>query len=189
MAEDVLFLEHVERGQCGGAGDRVAGIGIAVKQFDAGRRVHEGVVDMLFGEHRAHRDDAVGQAFGGRHHVRLDVEVVGRERRAEAAETGDDFVENEQDAVLGAQLAQPFEVAFGRDQHAGRAGHRFDDDGGDVGGVVQSDQAFEFVGQMAAVFGLAAGVGIASEVVGVRQVIDTGQQWAETLAVGADAAD
>jgi hypothetical protein len=32
----------------------------------------------------------------------------GRERRAEAAETGDDLVEDQQDAVTVADLAQPF---------------------------------------------------------------------------------
>jgi hypothetical protein len=53
-----------------------------------------------FAEHRAHRHHAVGQALGGGHHVRLDVEVVGRERRRQAAEAGDDFVEDQQDAVL-----------------------------------------------------------------------------------------
>ena len=58
-------------------------------------------------EHRAHRDDAVGQALGGGDDVRHHAEILGGKRRAEAAEAGDDLVEDQQDAVLGADLAQP----------------------------------------------------------------------------------
>ena len=68
--------------------------------------VHEGVVDLALHEHRAHRDDAVGDALGGGHDVGRDAEIVGGERRAEAAEAGDDLVEDQQDAVLVADLAQ-----------------------------------------------------------------------------------
>ena len=181
-------MEDLERGQRGGAGHRVARIGITVEQFDAGRRIHEGVVDVRLAEHGAHRNHAVGQPFGGGHQVRLDAEIVGGERRGEAAEAGDDFIEDQQDAVLVAQLAQTFQITLGRDQHAGGAGHRFDDDGGDVGGVMQGDDALEFIGQVDAVFRLAPGPGIEFEIVGVRQVIDAGQQRPEALAVAADAA-
>ena len=86
----------------------------------------------------------------------MHAEIVGGERRAEAAEAGDDLVEDQQDAVLVADLAQPLEIALRRDQHAGRAGHRLDDDRGDGRGVVQRDDALELVGELGAVLGLAA---------------------------------
>jgi hypothetical protein len=130
----------------------------------------------------------LGESLGGGHHVRLDVEIVDSERRRQAAEAGDDFVEDQQDAVLGANLAQALQVALGRDQHAGRSRHRFDDDGGDGRGVVQRDDAFQLVGQFGAVFRLAARVRILRQVVRVRQVVDARQQRAEGLAVVADAA-
>ena len=107
----------------------------------------------------------------------------------ETAEAGDDLVENQQDAVLGADLAQALQVALGRRQHAGRTGHRLDDDGGDGRGVVQRHQALEIVGQMGAPLGFATGEGLFLAVIGVRQVIDAGQHGAEPLAVGDHAAD
>ena len=50
-------------------------------------------------------NDAVGEALGGGDDVRRDAEIVGGERRAEAAEAGDDLVEDQQDAVLVADRA------------------------------------------------------------------------------------
>jgi hypothetical protein len=87
-----------------------------------------------------------------------------------------------QDAVLVADLAQPLEVALGRRQVTGRAGARLDDDGGDVGGVVQADDALERVGELRTVLGLALRKGILRQV-GMRQVIDARQQGAEPFAI------
>ena len=160
-----------------------------MEQLDAVRTVHEGVVDFLLHEHRAHRYHTIGEALGGGEDIRFHIEVVGRKGRPQAAEAGDDFIEDQQDAVLGADLAQALQVALGRDQHAGGAGHRFHDHGGDVGGVVQGDQAFELIGQVRAVFRLALGEGVLFQVVGMRQVVHARQQrGAEGLAVAADAA-
>ena len=85
--------------------------------------------------------------------------------------------------------AQPLQVALGRRQHAGRAGHRLDDHGRDRRGVVQRDDALELVGEMGAPLGLALGEGLVLAVVGVGQVVDAGEQRAELLAVRHDAAD
>ena len=54
---------------------------------------------------------------------------------------------------------------------------------------MQRDDALEFVGEMRAPFRLALGEGLLLAVVGVRQMIDAGQQRAERLAVVDDAAD
>ena len=188
MCQDLLVCEHVQRRQRSSACERVARIGIAVKQLDAGRRLHESVVNKGFREHGAHRHHAVGEALGGRHQVRFDIEIVGREWRRQAAEAGDDFIENQQDAVLGAQLAQALQIAFRGNQHAGGTGHRFDDDGRDGRCIVQRDDALQFIGQVHAHFRFAPGVRVLVEVMSVRQVVDARQQRAEMLAVGADAA-
>ena len=111
--QQAFFLVGVERADRGRRGDRISRIGVAVEELDQMLRpVHEGVVDFLGDEHRAHRDDAVGKTLGGDHDVRRHAEIVGRERRAQTAETGDHFVEDQQDAMLGADFAQPLEVAF-----------------------------------------------------------------------------
>eukprot|EP01022_Parablepharisma_sp_SALTPOND_P021543 TRINITY_DN427_c0_g3_i1.p1 TRINITY_DN427_c0_g3~~TRINITY_DN427_c0_g3_i1.p1 ORF type:complete len:877 (-),score=398.28 TRINITY_DN427_c0_g3_i1:14792-17422(-) len=188
VLQHALGLEHLQRGQASGTSQWVARVGIAVEQLDAIRAVHEGLVDVRLDEHRAHGHHAVGEALGGGDDVRLDIEVVGGEGRSQAAETGDDFIEDQQDAMLGTQLAQALQVTLGRHQHAGGTGHRLDDDGGDVGGIVQGDDAFQLIGQVRAVFGLALGEGVLFQVVGVRQVVHTLQQrGAEGLAVAADA--
>ena len=84
-----------------------------------------------------------------------DAVALGGEGMAEPAEAGDDFVEDQQDAVLVADRAQALQIALGRRQHAGRARHRLDDHGGDGRGIVQRDEAVEFVGQMRAPLRLA----------------------------------
>jgi TetR/AcrR family transcriptional regulator len=150
---------------------------------------HEGVVDRALHEDGAHRHDAVGDALRRHHDVGHDVEVIRREGRAEPAEARDDLVEDEQDAVLVADLAQPLEVALRRHEHAGRARHRLDDEGGDGRGIVQRDDALELVGELGAVLGQAAGEGVAGGIVRVPDVVDAGEQSAEHLAVGDDPAD
>ena len=104
--------------------------------------------------------DAGGDALGEGDHVGHDAVALGGEGVAEAAEAGDDLVEDQQDAVLVADRAQPLQIALGRRQHAGRARHRLDDHGGDGRGVVQRDDALEFVGEMRAPFRLALGEGL-----------------------------
>jgi hypothetical protein len=108
---------------------------------------------------------------------------------AEPAETGNDFVEDQQDAVLRADAAQALEVTLRRDQYARRTGDGLDDHGRDVARVVQRDDALEFVREVGAVLGNAPRVGVLREIVRVRQVIDSGQHRSEPLAVVDHAAD
>jgi len=54
---------------------------------------------------------------------------------------------------------------------------------------VQRDDALELVGEMRAPLGLALAEGLVLAIVGRRQVVDAGEQRAEQLAVGDDAAD
>ena len=103
---------------------------------------------------------ARGDALGEGDHVGHDAVALGGEGIAQAAEAGDHLVEDQQDAVLVADRAQPLEIALGRRQHAGRGGERLDDHRGDGGGVVQRHQPVELVGQMRAPFRLADGEGL-----------------------------
>ncbi len=157
--EQLLFFEHVETGERGRARKRMAGVGIAVKELDGvfGRRRHHAVVNALAHHHCAHRHAAVGEALGETQYVGDHAEFFARERRTQAAEAGNDFVEYQQDAMLVANFTQPLEIALWRHQHARRAGERLDDHGRDVGGVMQrNDAVLQFVGEMRAPRGLAA---------------------------------
>ena len=140
-------------------------------------------------DHAAHRHGARGDALGEGDHVGDDAVALGREGVAETAEAGDDLVEDQQDAVLVADRAQPLQIALRRRQHAGRARHRLDDHRGDRRRVVQRDDALELVGEMRAPFRLALAEGLLLAIIGRRQMIDAGEQRAEELAVGDDAAD
>jgi hypothetical protein len=104
-----------------------------------------------------------------------------------AAEAGDDLVEDQQDVVGGADLAQSLQVADRRNHHAGRAGERLDDHGRDVGGIVQRDQVQQLVGQLGALCRHAAREGVLLEL-RVGQVVGL-HRLAEVLAVAHHAAD
>ena len=187
--EQPFLAVDLQRRDAGGAGGRVAGISIAVEQLDlAFRAVHERIMHLAARKHRAHRDRAVGQALGGRDEIGHDAEIVDREGRAEPAEAGNDLVEDQEDAVPVTNGAQALQIAFRRDQHAGRAGHRLDDDGGDGLGAMQRDEAFQVVGKLGAMLRLALGIGVAREVVGVAQMVRA-RQLRKDAAVGHDAAD
>ena len=167
----------------------MGGIGVAVEELDeVFRPVHEGVVDALLGHHSAHGYGAVGQALGHAHQVGSDAEGLRRKGRAGAAEAGDDLVEDQQDAVPVADLAQALQVALRRHQHAGTAGHGLDDDGGDGAGVMQRDAALQVVGKLRTMRGLAHAEGVACGVMRVADVVHARQHRAEHLAVGHHAA-
>ncbi|MNS31307.1 hypothetical protein D3C72_633590 [compost metagenome] len=187
----VFLLQQVQRGNTGGAGDRVCRVGVAVGEFHGvfrGRLVHEGLVDLAAGDHRAHRDGAVGHLLGDAHQVRGHAEGFGAGHRAHAAEAGDHFVEDQQDVVLGADFTQALQVTLRRRQYTSRTCQRLDDHGSDVGGVVQLDQLEHLVSQGdTALFRHAFGEGVHRQH-GVRQVVDI-QQLTEQLAVAVDATE
>ncbi|RYP50280.1 hypothetical protein DL770_011107 [Monosporascus sp. CRB-9-2] len=124
---------QVQRGHRRGRGQRVGRIRIAVEQLNRAWRagIDDGVVHRLAHGHGAHRHGGVVDALGHRQQVRRHAKELGRRCRAQAAKTGDDFIEDQQDAVLVAQRAQTLQVALGRHQHARGTRQRLDDDGGD----------------------------------------------------------
>lgn len=74
----------------------MAGIGITVEQLDRRFRPgHEGVVDMLADDGRAHRHSAIGQPLGAGDHVGGDAEGLGRAGGAEPPESADHLIEDQ----------------------------------------------------------------------------------------------
>jgi hypothetical protein len=162
-----------------------------VEQLDrVFRALHVRVVDLLARDHAAHRHGAVVHALGERDEIRRDAERLRAEPRAHAAEARDHLVEDQQDPVLGADLAQALEIALGRNDHAGGALHRLDDHRGDGRGVVQRHDALELVRQMRAPFRLTLRIGHVRRIVRMLQVIDAVQhRRREHLARRQQAAD
>ena len=160
--EQAFLAVHIDGGARSGGGYRVAGVSIAMEQFDRTLRpLHERLMDTVVRDYATHRNGAVGDTLGEAHEVGHDAEIFCGESFAQAAETGDHLVEYEQDAILVADRAQALEIALGRYQSAGGAGHRLDDHRRYVGSVVQRDDAvLQFVGEMRAPLGLAARIGL-----------------------------
>ncbi len=156
---------------------------------DAFRSLHERIEQVVGDQHCTHGDRAVGQTLGAGQDVRRDAPALRGEGLAHATEAGDDLIEDQQDAVLGGDLAQPLQIAHRRQDDPGRAGHRLDDHRGDVLRAMQHHQPFQFIGALHAVLRQAAAEGIALQIEGVRQVIDTWQHRAEGATVVGHAAD
>ena len=183
------MLHLIERGVGCSHAEWMGRVGVAVKELDQVLGPgHERIVDRCRGDHATERYRRIVDGFGKSDQIRLDIKEFVRERGAEATEARDDFVEDQQDAMLGADLAQSLEIALGRHDHAGRALHGFDDDRRDVAGVVQRDDALELVGQMQAPLGLTPRITHLRRLERVGQVIDArNHQWREHFAVGRDA--
>jgi hypothetical protein len=71
------------------------------------------------------------KALGRGHEVRGHVEGLTREGFADAAESGDHFIEYQENVVLIADFAQALQVADGGQDHSGRPGDGLDDDRSD----------------------------------------------------------
>ena len=168
----------------------MARIGVAVEQLDEVLGAnHQRIVDAAFRDDRAHRDRAVRDALRDGHHVGRHAEILRRERCPEAAETGDDLIENEKEAVAVANRTQLLKIAFGWQQHTSGPGHRLDNHGGDGVRAMQANQALQVIGKLGAMLGQAFAEGVAGDVDRVRQVIDSGQHGPEGAAVVHEAAD
>jgi hypothetical protein len=186
-----LVVQHVEHRQRCRARQRVTRAGVAVHQLGQVRRaLHQRVVDLARGDHAAERRRTVAHRLGEDDHVRHHAEGLRREHRAQAAEAGDDLVEDQQQAMPVADRAQAFEVTPWRHQHAGGAGHGLDDHGSDVARIVQGDQALQLVGHRFATLGrLPAHEGLRRRIPGALQMVGTQHRAAEHASVVGHAAD
>ena len=124
---DEAALEQLDRGQRGGACDRVAAVGRAVC---AGT---PGLEQLRPGDHRAEGHPR-GDALGGQQDVGLDPPMLDRPHLAGASGAGLDLVGDQQDAVRVADVAQPLQEAVLRDEVAALPLDRLDDDRRDLVG-------------------------------------------------------
>ena len=139
VLDDALVLHGVDRGDGGGAGERVPGVGEAAGE-DA---LVEGRGDRVGDDDAAERHVAGVDALGEGDQVGRHAEVVEGEPLAGAAEAGHDLVGDEDDAVPVAELADAREVAGRRDQDAGGADDGLEDDRGDRAGALELDDLLE----------------------------------------------
>src|SRR6185295_6601516 len=102
---------------------------------------------------------------------------------AQAAESGDHLVEDEEDAVPRADFPQALEVAFRRHQHAGRARYRLDDHRRDRRRIVQRAKPLQLVRKFQTLFGLTARERISSQVMRMADVVYAGYARSERLLV------
>ena len=112
------------------AAHRVAAVGRGVHVALVHRRGEDRVVHALGQDDPAQRQIAAGDALGERDDVGLDVPMAQREPPPGAAKPGDDLVGDQQHLVAVADLAQPREIRFRRDDDPARPHHRLADDRG-----------------------------------------------------------
>ena len=136
--------DHLLNGQRRGAGDRMADVRVAVLEQPAA--VGQRLGDAPLREHRADRLIAAPETLGDRQQVRHDAFLLARVQGTGTAHAAHHLVEDQQDAVAVAQLADAAQVARHRRQRAGgRADHRLGDKSDHVGAADTLDR----VGQLA----------------------------------------
>jgi hypothetical protein len=125
---------------------------------------------MMMNQHASHGDSAVAHPLRAGDEVGCNAKSLGSKGRSQSSEAGDDLIEDQQDAVLAGDLAQPLEIALGRRQYAAGTSHRFDDDGCDGRGVDRGEETFQRIRKVNTVFRLSLAERIAGEIMCVRKV-------------------
>ncbi|MNC40482.1 hypothetical protein D3C75_891940 [compost metagenome] len=98
LFDQVVALQQIQRGQAGGTGYRVSGIGVAMSELSnvlRSRLVHKGVVDFARSNDCAQRYRTVSDLFSRVHDVRDDAEVLRAGPFTHAAKSSDDFIEDQ----------------------------------------------------------------------------------------------
>ncbi len=150
VGQQIVAPDHLLHGERPGAGQRVAEIGVAVLE-EAGA-LGERLEDLGAHEHGADRREAAAQALGDRHQVRRDALLLAGVQGARAAHAAHHLVEDQQDAVPVADLADALEVAVDRRDGARRgAADRLGDEGDHCLGPQLLDLGLELPGEALAV--------------------------------------
>ena len=123
LVEEAVVEHHVEHGVADRHGQRIAAEGGAV---DAGGHADRRSVGRKAGAHR----EAAADALGDRHQVGLDAGPFIGEQLAGPADAALHLVEDQQQAMLVAELAQPLQRLRGEWPDAALALHRLDQDRG-----------------------------------------------------------
>src|SRR5262249_44947763 len=106
---------------------------------------------------------------------------------AGAAKAGDHLVENQQDAMLVADLAQALQVSLWWNENAGRSGDRLDETGSDRARAIHVDEALQIFRQLDAGCRFATAKPVFRQQ-GRTQMHDAGHDGTEGLAVAHHAA-
>ncbi len=119
--ERALPLEDLERGDRGGAGQRVARVGVPVEEglvFGVGTQ--EGLVDPLGGERRGQRHVPAGEPLGHAEQIGRDAFLLAGEHRPGPPEAGRDLVADQQRAVAVAEPPDGAQVPRWMSEHSRR---------------------------------------------------------------------
>src|SRR5699024_2970153 len=167
---DLFLFEDVDRGDSGGAGHGVAGVGqppgvgFVIKRLGDGTR----------NDDAAERDVAGVDAFGEADQIRGDAPVVDGEPFAAATETGHDFVDDEDDAVGVTNGAHAGEVAVRGHQNAIGADDGFQNDGGNGVRAFHHDRVAQMLQRAFAFFLFTGGVEGRAVGIGAPEMHDAG---------------
>ena len=116
VLDEVFAFDDFEVFESGGDSAGVGGVGVHVAPGLFGS-AGEGVADAAVGDAAAEGEVSAGDAFGEGDDVGLGVDDLGAEPLAETSEAGDDLVEDEDDAVAVADLAEPLASSFRAARH------------------------------------------------------------------------
>ena len=151
VLEDRFFAEDGLHGEGGGTAERVAAVGMAVHEgFPFVIIGVEGVINFVGRNRDRHGHIAAGQSFRNAQDIGTYAGMVKRKHLPGSAESGRDFVGDQEDAVPVAERAQLRQELRRIDAHAGAAlQQRFDDDRGGLvrmfrEGGFRSGEAFCF---------------------------------------------
>ena len=138
-------------------------------------RVVDEVLEDLFGRHGAGDGSVAGSdALSHRDDVGLDVEVLVAEPLAGTAKAANDFVDDQEQFVLVADLADGFIVASRGNEDAAASGHRFHDHGAEFVRTHGQDDFFKLLGHLHTEVGAIAELGAVDVAVG--EFIETGSE-------------
>ena len=186
--EQPVARDHLVHGERGGARHRVSDVRMSVLEEAAARG--ERIANRVGDEHGTDRLVAAAEAFRDRHQVGGDALLVDRVQRAGTAHPAHDLVEDQQDSVTIAEVANPSEVAGHRRHRAERrAGDGFGDERDDVVSAETRDLAVELVSKPHAVLLGRLAVAHAAIRVAGRNVRDVDQQrreWRAPPRISAD---